>query len=110
MVNGRINGNRLRIGLRVGLRVGAPVLGTGLAGFADGISAASNNLARFIPFFNANIRDNSKKRIQNSHREGQCNLRTDQCDEKFDLHCERLIVNQERCRIYAVLKTQLFDK
>jgi hypothetical protein len=76
---------------RIGLRIGAPVHGTGLAGIADGISAALDNSARFIPLLNTNIRDNLKKRIQNSHREGQCNLGTDQCDDKFDLHCEDLL-------------------
>lgn len=62
-MNGRINRNRLRIG--------APVLWTGHVWFADRINAALDDSARFIPLFNTNINSNSKKRLQNSHRDGR---------------------------------------
>jgi hypothetical protein len=70
--------------------------------FADRIDAALDDSARFIPLFNTNIRDNLETRVQNSHREGQRNLGADQCEDKFDLHCEDLLNDAE---FVVVLKT-----
>jgi hypothetical protein len=86
MYGPRANGSRINR-----LRICAHVVWTGLAGLADGIGTALDNSAGFISFFNTNIRDNSKTRLQDSHREGQRNLSTDQCEGKINLHCEDLL-------------------